>query len=80
MWDFVSVAGTTEGRVTEYVDHLHEHFLDPCVVKDSHYLPPSRPGYSIEMKEQSLKDHRYPDGPVWRAILAGGTTPAHAQG
>jgi L-fuconate dehydratase len=73
MWDYVCVAGTTEGRVTEYVDHLHEHFLDPCVVKDSHYLPPSRPGYSIEMKQQSLKDHQYPDGPVWRALRSGVT-------
>jgi L-fuconate dehydratase len=69
MWDYVCVAGTTEGRVTEYVDHLHEHFLDPCVVRDSHYLPPARPGYSIEMKERSMKDHQYPDGPVWRGIL-----------
>jgi L-fuconate dehydratase len=68
MWDYVCVAGTTEGRVTEYVDHLHEHFLDPCVVRDSHYLPPSKPGYSIEMKQQSLKDHLYPDGPVWRRL------------
>jgi L-fuconate dehydratase len=73
MWDYVSVVGTTEGRVTEYVDHLHEHFFDPCVVKDSHYMPPSRPGYSIEMKPASLNDHVYPTGPVWQAILSNKT-------
>ncbi len=69
MWDYVSVAGTTEGRVTEFVDHLHEHFFDPCVVKDSHYMPPSRPGYSIEMKPESLNNHIFPTGPVWQNIF-----------
>jgi len=73
MWDYVSVVGTTEGRVTEFVDHLHEHFFDPCVVKDSHYMPPSRPGYSIEMKPASLNDHVYPTGPVWQAMLSNKT-------
>jgi L-fuconate dehydratase len=67
MWDYVSVTATTENRVVEFVDHLHEHFLDPCVVKNSHYMPPTRPGYSIEMKPQSITDHLFPDGPVWRA-------------
>ncbi len=65
MWDYVSVTATTENRVVEYVDHLHEHFLDPCVVKNSHYMPPTRPGYSIEMKPKSIADHLFPDGPVW---------------
>ena len=76
MWDYVSVVGTTEGRVTEFVDHLHEHFFDPCIVKDSHYMPPSRPGYSIEMKPASLNDHVYPTGPVWQAILTNKTKAA----
>lgn len=80
MWDYVSVAGTTEGRVTEFVDHLHEHFLDPCVVKDSHYMPPTKPGYSIEMKAESMKNHQYPDGPVWRALRSVDTTKTHAKG
>jgi L-fuconate dehydratase len=74
MWDSISVAATTEGRVTEYVDHLHEHFLDPCVVEDSHYRPPTRPGYSIEMKAQSIADHTYPTGKVWRELKAAGTS------
>ncbi len=30
MIDYVAVSGTKDGRVIEYVDHLHEHFLDPA--------------------------------------------------
>ncbi len=50
MIDFLCFSGTTEGRVTEYVDHLHEHFVDPCVVRNAAYMPPTAPGYSGEMK------------------------------
>ena len=66
MWDFVCVSGTSENRLVEYVDHLHEHFLHPCIVKGGRYLPPEAPGYSIEMNPESLHDHEFPDGPVWR--------------
>lgn len=59
MIDFVAVSGTKQGRVIEYVDHLHEHFLDPCVIKDAAYMPPTRPGFSIEMKPQSIKDYTF---------------------
>lgn len=57
MIDYLCIAGTKEGRVIEYVDHLHEHFIDPCVVRGAAYMPPSRPGYSIEMKQSSLVHH-----------------------
>ncbi|WP_280155968.1 L-fuconate dehydratase [Piscinibacter sp. XHJ-5] len=57
MIDYLCIAGTKEGRVIEYVDHLHEHFVDPCVVRGAAYMPPSRPGYSIEMKQSSLDRH-----------------------
>ncbi|CAH1649569.1 MULTISPECIES: L-fuconate dehydratase [unclassified Chelatococcus] len=59
MIDFVCVSGTREGRVIEYVDHLHEHFKDPCVVRNAAYMPPTAPGFSIEMKPASLKDYRF---------------------
>ncbi|CAM5781233.1 L-fuconate dehydratase [Castellaniella caeni] len=59
MIDYLCVSGTKEGRVIEYVDHLHEHFLDPCTIRHAAYMPPSRPGYSIEMKRQSLETYRY---------------------
>ncbi|MFT4131513.1 L-fuconate dehydratase [Labrys sp. (in: a-proteobacteria)] len=59
MIDFVCVSGTREGRVIEYVDHLHEHFKVPCVVRDAAYMPPLAPGFSIEMKPTSLQDYRF---------------------
>jgi L-fuconate dehydratase len=71
IFDYIAVTGTTEGRVIEYVDHLHEHFVDPCMIRNAHYMPPSLPGYSIEMKPESLAEFAYPDGPVWHAIAQG---------
>ena len=65
MFDYIAVAGTMEGRVIEYVDHLHEHFEDPVVVRRGRYLPPTRPGYSIAIREESRLAHRFPDGDVW---------------
>jgi L-fuconate dehydratase len=59
MIDYVAVSGTKEGRVIEYVDHLHEHFLDPCVIRNAAYMPPERPGFSIEMKQQSIEDYTF---------------------
>jgi L-fuconate dehydratase len=59
MIDWLCIAGTREGRVIEYVDHLHEHFVDPCVMRGAAYMPPTRPGYSIEMKPVSLERHLF---------------------
>ncbi|PZU08258.1 L-fuconate dehydratase [Sphingomonas sp.] len=65
MIDYLCFSGTTEGRVTEYVDHLHEHFEDPCVVQGAAYMPPVRPGFSIEMKPSSLARYTFaPSGPA----------------
>ena len=65
MWDYISVSATMQGRVTEYVDHLHEHFVDPVVIRRARYMPPARPGYSTEIFPESRATYRYPDGPVW---------------
>lgn len=65
MIDYVAISGTMEERVIEYVDHLHEHFLDPVVVRSGHYQAPSMPGYSIEMKPASLAEYAFPTGPAW---------------
>lgn len=54
MIDYLVVSGTKEGRVIEYVDHLHEHFVDPCLIQNAAYMPPQRPGFSIEMKPESI--------------------------
>jgi L-fuconate dehydratase len=59
MIDYLCFAGTREGRVVEYVDHLHEHFVDPCVIVNGAYMPPEAPGYSIEMKPESLEAYRW---------------------
>jgi len=60
MIDYLCFSGTTEGRVAEYVDHLHEHFVHPCVVEDAAYQAPTEPGFSIEMKQATLKRYLHP--------------------
>ena len=62
MFDYIAVSGTMDNRVIEYVDHLHEHFIDPVLIRNGAYMPPSTPGYSITMKASTLKDYSYPDG------------------
>jgi len=54
MFDYVCVSASMEDRIVEYVDHLHEHFVDPVVMRNSRYMPPSAPGYSITMRPESL--------------------------
>ena len=65
MLDFVAVSGSREWRVTEYIDHLHEHFTDPCTVANAAYLLPTRPGYSTQMRPVSIAEFRFPDGTYW---------------
>lgn len=67
MFDYVAVSGTWEDRVIEYVDHLHEHFVDPTVIESGRYTAPAAPGFSARMHPESIAAHRYPEGPVWRA-------------
>jgi L-fuconate dehydratase len=65
MFDFIAITGSMENRVIEFVDHLHEHFVDPVTIRRGHYMPPARPGYSTEMIPESRVAYRYPTGPVW---------------
>jgi L-fuconate dehydratase len=67
IFDYVCVGASLEDRILEYVDHLHEHFLDPVRIRDGRYVPPERPGYSIEMYPESLAQHEFPTGGVWAA-------------
>ena len=60
MIDFIAVSGTREGRVIEYVDHLHEHFETPCTIRNAAYMPPDAPGFSVEIKPQSRDAYRFP--------------------
>ena len=66
LFDYIAVSASLENRIVEYVDHLHEHFVSPVVMKNGCYVPPLDPGYSIEMKPESLDYHEFPNGAAWR--------------
>jgi L-fuconate dehydratase len=55
-----------DNRVVEYVDHLHEHFLHPVLMRGDRYMPPQAPGYSIQMKPEALERYQFPDGEAWK--------------
>src|SRR5690606_328892 len=73
MVDYIAVSGSLENRIIEYVDHLHEHFLDPVEMRRGHYMPPKKPGYSIEMKKDTLEAYAFPDGRIWKELALGKT-------
>ncbi|SAL66082.1 mandelate racemase/muconate lactonizing protein [Caballeronia peredens] len=66
LFDYICVSGSLDNRVLEYVDHLHEHFLDPVVIKNGRYMPPQAPGYCIEMHAASLERFEFGKGEAWR--------------
>ena len=66
IFDYIAVADSLDGRILEYVDHLHEHFVDPVVIEGGRYMAPKAPGYSITMKPESLETYRFPDGAAWK--------------
>jgi L-fuconate dehydratase len=65
-FDYLRVGTSLDGRMVEYVDHLHEHFVDPVRTRDGRYLLPEQPGYSSTMRPAAVAEFRFPDGPVWR--------------
>lgn len=65
MIDFIAFSGTMQDRVIEYVDHLHEHFVDPVIIKNGAYMAPDQPGYSITMKSDSMDTYCFPNGTYW---------------
>jgi L-fuconate dehydratase len=64
--DYLSVSTSLDDRTTEYASHLHEHFVNPIQMRNGHYLLPQAPGYSIEMKPESIEILNYPNGAEWR--------------
>ena len=68
--DYVCVSGRLDGRLLEYVDHLHEHFTSPVVIDRARYRLPHDPGYSARMHLESIATYQYPDGEYWHAALA----------
>ena len=67
-FDFLRASGTLENRVTEFVDHLHEHFVDPVRIRRGRYMLPQMPGYSSEIRLETLEQYCYPLGPVWKEL------------
>ena len=65
VFDYVAVSGSLKGRVTEYIDHLHEHFVEPCIVENGVYVLPERPGYSAEIVADSITEFSFPNGGYW---------------
>jgi len=65
IFDYIAVGASLEDRILEYVDHLHEHFVDPVEVRDGRYVPPQTPGYSAEMKPESLNEFEFSAGSAW---------------
>ena len=68
MFDYIAVSASLEDRVLEYVDHLHEHFMEPVRMVNGRYMPPTQPGYSIEMRRESLEEFAFPGGSVWQGV------------
>ena len=66
IFDYICVSASLENRILEYVDHLHEHFEHPVVIKNGRYIPPKEPGYSITMKGESLIKYEFPKGNAWK--------------
>jgi L-fuconate dehydratase len=67
LFDYVCAGASLEGRMLEYVDHLHEHFLDPVRMRDGRYVPPEQPGYSAAIRGDSLDEFEFPGGSAWRS-------------
>ena len=59
MIDYIVISAEKDSRRIEFIDHLHEHFVDPCIVKNGNYIAPSNPGFSIQMKQQTLEDFSF---------------------
>lgn len=69
IFDYIAVSGSLEERYLEYVDHLHEHFVDPVQMQRGRYLVPQKPGYSIAIKPESLAAYTYPTGGYWQGAF-----------
>jgi L-fuconate dehydratase len=65
MFDYLAVSGGWDGRMIEYIDHLHEHFTDPARIENGRYVAPRAPGAGARMYPESVAAYLYPDGPQW---------------
>lgn len=72
MIDYTRISAVIGDRVLEYADHLHEHYEDPCVIRDGRYIAPQKPGFGVKLKEASVAAHTFPTGSVWVDKLKNG--------
>jgi L-fuconate dehydratase len=72
MADYVAISGKMADRSIEYVDHLHQHFIDPVRILNGRYLVPELPGFSAEMHAASISEFQFPSGPTWRSKAVNG--------
>jgi L-fuconate dehydratase len=68
LFDYICVSASLKDRVTEYVDHLHEHFVDPVAIRNGRYVPPEKPGYSITMRPETLAEYEFSSGRAWKRV------------
>ncbi len=66
MADYAAISGSMNDRAIEFVDHLHEHFVNPVVIADGRYVAPTSAGFSAEMRAASLEQFTFPDGEAWK--------------
>ena len=66
MADYVAISGSMQDRAIEFVDHLHEHFVAPVRIRNGRYLAPMTPGFSAEIRRESLQRYQFPSGAAWR--------------
>jgi L-fuconate dehydratase len=70
IFDYICVSASLEDRRLEYAAHLHEHFVNPVVIENGHYMPPLAPGYSATMYPETLATYSFPNGEFWRTAGA----------
>jgi L-fuconate dehydratase len=68
IFDYICVSASLEDRMLEYSAHLHEHFVEPVVIQNGHYMAPMAPGYSVAMLPQSLTAYAFPTGEIWANV------------
>ncbi len=65
MFDYAAISGTMDGRMIEWIDHLHEHFVEPARVAGGRYAVPAAPGASSEIRPESVTEFAFPSGAAW---------------
>jgi len=67
MFDYAAVSGTMAGRMIEWIDHLHEHFVEPARMAGGRYAAPTAPGASSQIRPESAAEFAFPAGPAWQS-------------